>query len=47
MKSRLELGVPRTERSHRDELVDPLNDAGDGCDNFIAIHVSAMSPGNY
>ena len=44
---RFELGLPRTERSHRDELIDPLNDASDGCDNFIAIHVSAMPPENY
>jgi hypothetical protein len=44
---RLEFGVPRAQRSYRDKFVDSFNGACDGCDNFIAIHVSAMSPGDY
>lgn len=43
---RLEIGVPSTQRSDRHELIDPFNGASNGCDNFIVIHVSAMSPGN-
>jgi hypothetical protein len=47
INSNFEIGVPRTQRSYRDELVDPFNGASNGCDNFIVIHISAMSPGNY
>ena len=35
------------ECSYRYELIDPFNGASNGCDNFIVIHVSAMSPGSY
>jgi hypothetical protein len=44
---RLEIRVPRTQRSYRNELIDPFDGASNGCNNFIVIHVSAMSPGNY
>lgn len=47
IKLRLEIRVPRTQRSYRDELIDPFDGASNGCNNFIVIHVSAMSPGNY
>ena len=36
-----------TQRSYRDELIDPFDGASNGCNNFIVIHVSAMSLGNY
>jgi hypothetical protein len=36
--------MPRTQRPHSDELIDPLDGACDGRDNFVTVYVSTMSP---
>jgi hypothetical protein len=36
--------MPRTQRPHSDELIDPLDGACDGGDNFVTVYVSTMPP---
>ena len=44
MDLELSPGIPRAQCPHSDELINPLDGASDGRDNFVTVYVGAMSP---